>query len=103
MNCLILLPAESRWLRSPRGKSRLRRRRGIETQQLDPCEEKHRLRVLLNAAAKHYAATVNDANLSRGKTSKEEYDRIQAVVDEARKTAEAAHHALEQHKKEHGC
>jgi hypothetical protein len=68
-----------------------------------PCEEKHRLRVLYNRACERYSATVNDLILVRGKTTKEEYNRVQRFVDEARDASNAAGLALEQHKQEHGC
>jgi len=70
---------------------------------LIPCEEKDRLRALYNAAAECYATAVNQVNLSRGKTTQGEYNRVRALADEARSARDAAHLALEQHKQEHGC
>ena len=68
-----------------------------------PCEEKERLRVIYNVASEHYATTVNDVTVTRGKTSKQEYDRLQSVVDEARNARDLAHLTLEHHKQKHGC
>jgi hypothetical protein len=68
-----------------------------------PCEEKERLRVIYNAASEHYATTVNDVAVTRGKTSKQEYDRQQSLVDEARNVRDLAHLTLERHKQKHGC
>jgi ElaB/YqjD/DUF883 family membrane-anchored ribosome-binding protein len=70
---------------------------------LPPCEEKQRLRALYEMAAKSYAAAVNDVLANRGKTSKEDHDRLRARADEARSARNAARLALRQHKQEHGC
>jgi len=67
------------------------------------CDERQRLRVLYNTAAEHYAACVNEVNRVRGKTTKQEYDRVRALVDEARNARNAARLSLEQHKEQHGC
>ena len=60
------------------------------------------MRVLYDAAER-CATAVNLVNVSRGKTTKEEFDRVWALKDEARDARTAARLALEQHKKEHGC
>jgi len=70
---------------------------------LPPCEEKRRLRLVCKEAAERYAEAVDEANHLRGKTSKEQSDRLRAVVNEARNAHNAARLALEQHKQEHGC
>ena len=67
------------------------------------CDERQRLRALYNAAAEHYAACVNEVNRVRGKTTKQEYDRARALVDEARMARDTARQSLEQHKEQHGC
>jgi hypothetical protein len=67
------------------------------------CDERQRLRILYNAAAEHYTACVNEVNRVRGKTTKQEYDRARALVDEARNARNAARLSLEQHKTQHGC
>ncbi len=67
------------------------------------CDERQRLRALYNAAAEHYTACVNEVNRVRGKTTKQEYDRARALVDEARDARNAARLSLEQHKEQHGC
>jgi len=68
-----------------------------------PCKEKERLRVLYNAASEHYSATMNDVAVTRGKTSKQEHDRLQSLADEARNVGDRTHLALERHKQKHGC
>lgn len=67
------------------------------------CEEKKRLRALYQQADKRHSSAVSDVLRVRGKVSKEELDRIRALVDEARNARNLARVALEQHKKEHGC
>ncbi len=67
---------------------------------IDPCEEKQRLRVLYSQAKEGSSRAVNEVLLSRGKA---DYDRIRALADEARRAANSARSALEQHKQEHGC
>ena len=68
-----------------------------------PCDEKQRLTILYNAAAERFAACVNDVNQVRGQTSKNEYDRVRALADEARNSRNTTRLSLEQHKKDHGC
>lgn len=48
-------------------------------------------------------AAINDMVLARGKVSKEEYDRVRALADEARAALNRARQVLEQHKLDHGC
>lgn len=67
------------------------------------CDERQRLRALYNTAAEHYTACVNEVNRVRGKTTKQEYDRARALVDEARMARDTARQSLEQHKEQHGC
>ena len=67
------------------------------------CEEKERLRVFYKVASEHYTTAMNDVTLTRGKTSKQEYDRLQSLVDEARNARDQAHLELERHKQRHGC
>jgi hypothetical protein len=61
------------------------------------------LRDLYNEAAETYTSSVNDVNLSRGKTTKEDYDRLRDIGDRARTARDAAHSALDEHKRQHGC
>jgi hypothetical protein len=68
-----------------------------------PCDEKLRLRNLYNAAAEKFASAVNNVNVGRGKTTKEEYDRLRAIVDAARNKRNSAHLDLDRHTREHGC
>jgi len=70
---------------------------------LPPCEEKQRLRLVCKEAAERYAEAVDKANQHRGKTSKEQSERLRAVVNEVRNAHNAARLALQQHKQEHGC
>ena len=77
------------------------------------CTEKLQLRTIYGDALKRRDAAINDMVLARGKVSKEEYDRIRVLADEARAAlvladeARAAlnrsRQALEQHKLDHGC
>ena len=103
MNCLTLLPAESRWLRSPCARNPRQKLRGIETPNLPACDEKQRLRDRCSEATVQYASAVNAVMRSRGKVAEEEYGRIRDLVDEARNAARSARTALQQHKHEHGC
>ena len=67
------------------------------------CDEKNRLLGLYKSEVANYAATVSDLNLTRGKTSQREYDRLVVLSDEAWKTADLARLALERHSNKHGC
>ena len=67
------------------------------------CKERNRLIALYKAAVSHYSATVDDLNLASGKTSKQEYDRLLALSERDRASAEAALLALGDHTRKHGC
>ena len=67
------------------------------------CEEKHQLIGLFKAGVSHYSAMVNDLNLTRGKTSKHEYDRLVVQAEEARIASERARLALDRHIQKHNC
>jgi hypothetical protein len=67
------------------------------------CAEKLRLRTLYGEALKRRDGAINDMLLVRGQVSKEKYERIRALGDEARAALNVARQALEQHKHEHGC
>jgi hypothetical protein len=67
------------------------------------CNEKHQLIELFKAGVAHYSATVNDLNLTRGKISENEYDRLMSLVEEARVTSETARLTLDRHIQKHGC
>jgi len=69
----------------------------------DPCGEKQRLRVLYSQAVKANADAVNEVLFARGKAPREEYERLRARGDEARRVLNSSRSALEQHKQEHGC
>ena len=66
-------------------------------------KEKHRLLDLYKSEVAKYSAAVGDLNLSRGKTSQPEYDRLVILSDEAWKAADSARLALERHSNKHGC
>src|SRR5260370_37491942 len=67
------------------------------------CEEKQRLSVVYSEAVQVNSVAVNELLHARGKASKQEYDRLRAVRDEARHRLNSARSALEQHKQEHSC
>ena len=67
------------------------------------CAEKLQLRILSREALKRRDGAINDLLLARGKVSRQEYERIRALADEARAALNIARRALEQHKHEHGC
>jgi uncharacterized membrane protein len=67
------------------------------------CEEKSRLLDLYKAAVAAHSAAVKDMTLTRGKTSKLEYERIWNRAEQARADSDTASAALYQHTKEHGC
>jgi hypothetical protein len=70
---------------------------------LPPCEERQRLRILYEVAAKSYSTAINEVLASRGKTPKQEHDRVRAFMEEARSASKAAQLALQAHRQEHGC
>jgi len=67
------------------------------------CEEQGRLLDLYREAVSHYSATVNDMHLTRGKITKEEYDRLLRTTNKARADSETAYFSLERHVDKHGC
>jgi hypothetical protein len=67
------------------------------------CEEKYRLLDLFKAAVASYSIAVADLDLTRGKASKGDYDRLVGLSNVARKASESARLALEQHVAAHGC
>jgi hypothetical protein len=67
------------------------------------CAEKLLLRTLYGEALKRRDAAINAVLLIRGKVSKQEYDRVRALADEARVALNLARQALEQHKQDHSC
>jgi hypothetical protein len=68
-----------------------------------PCERQGQLLKLFRALVSSYSIAVNDLNLTRGKTSKQEYGRLLARWEQARKASERARLELELHIKEHDC
>ena len=61
------------------------------------------MRTLYTDAIKLRDKAVNDVLLFRGRATKQEYDRIRALADDARSVVNRARQALEQHKDAHGC
>jgi hypothetical protein len=70
---------------------------------LPPCKEKQRLRSIYAQAVERHNRLVNEVTAVRGKVSKEEYERVRALADNARNARTVARQALEQHKREHRC
>lgn len=67
------------------------------------CEEKHKLIEAYKSSVVNYATAVNDLNLTRGKTSKAEYDRLLVSSETTREISEIARLALDRHTREHDC
>jgi hypothetical protein len=68
-----------------------------------PREEQIRLLNLYKASVSNYSTSVNDLTVTRGKTSKHDYDRLVALRDKARTASEVARLALDRHTWEHAC
>ena len=71
--------------------------------QAEACSEKERLVDDYGAAVNEYGRTVNMLKHKMGVLLKDEYGEIRNFVEVARIRCEAAHQALEQHVREHGC
>jgi hypothetical protein len=67
------------------------------------CEEKTKLIEAYKSAVANYSTAVNDLNLTRGKISKVEYDRLLLNSETARVAAETARLDLDRHTRKHGC
>jgi hypothetical protein len=67
------------------------------------CEEKHRLIEAYKSSVVNYATAVNDLNLTRGKISKVEYDRLLSNSETAREASETARLELGRHTRKHDC
>jgi hypothetical protein len=72
-------------------------------QNLRLCPQRSSLLDELVVAANSYSEAVLALSAAAGKTSPSEYREMQADVKVARATAEAAHSALMDHMREHGC
>jgi hypothetical protein len=68
-----------------------------------PCAEKLQLLTIYQSAVTKYQAATEDLDLTRGKVSKMEYERLFAACDAARMASESARKALERHRREHDC
>ena len=67
------------------------------------CDEKYRLIEAYKSAVANYATAVNDLNLTRGKISKVEYDRLLLNSEDAHLGSETARLELNHHSRTHGC
>jgi len=67
------------------------------------CSEKERLVDDYGAAVSEYGRTVNMLKYKMGVLLKDQYGEIRNFIEVARIRCEAAHQALEQHVREHGC
>jgi hypothetical protein len=67
------------------------------------CEEKYRLLKLYKAALSAHTSVINDITLTQGWTSQEEYERLWALAENAKRDSEAASEELLRHTREHGC
>jgi len=54
------------------------------------CEDKQRLLILYQAKVSAHSTAINDMTLTRGRTSKEEYEHLWALAENARRDSEAA-------------
>jgi hypothetical protein len=68
-----------------------------------PCNERTLLLNVYRAKVAAYSASVNDLTLTRDKLPKEDYDRLAAIMEQARTTSEVARLAIDRHTLEHGC
>jgi hypothetical protein len=59
------------------------------------CEQKQRLIDLYSVAVAHYSTAISDINITRGKTSKTEYERLRSKAENLREIAESARLALD--------
>jgi len=71
--------------------------------QAEACSEKERLVDDYGAAVNEYGRTVNMLKHRMGVLLKDEYGEIRNFVEVSRTRCEAAHQALEEHVREHGC
>lgn len=67
------------------------------------CEEKARPVVDYEAKTARFSRAVTVLQSKMATSLKEEYDRLQRLVDEARVESEGPRLALESHISEHGC
>lgn len=67
------------------------------------CKEKARLVIDYDAKTASFSRAVTVFQGKLATSAKEEYDRLQRRVDEARVESEGARLALERHISEHGC
>jgi hypothetical protein len=69
----------------------------------EPCETKRQLLDAYQVATEAFARAVTVLNDWAGTSSRDEYERLRAAVDEARLKSEAARLMLEGHVASHGC
>ncbi len=68
-----------------------------------PCEEKRKLVSAYGVAVQRYSITVKDLDLTRGKITRQEYQNLFTLSEQARLEARKAHGALERHARNQGC
>jgi hypothetical protein len=66
-------------------------------------DEKSRLLELYKTAVLSHSAAINDLTVTRGRTSKQEYERIRTCAEKAKTDAEAAGREFFDHTQTHGC
>ena len=67
------------------------------------CEEKTKLIKAYKVSVANYSTAVNDLNLTRGKISKPEYDRLFLMSETARTASEEARLDLDRHTQKREC
>jgi hypothetical protein len=67
------------------------------------CDEKARLAQDFEAATRKFAEDVRQLQQNIGTLTREEYERLQRISDEARMKSEQARLALEHHVAAHDC
>jgi hypothetical protein len=67
------------------------------------CEERTRLLGIYEAKVSDHSVVIHGLSANVGKISKQEYDRIWNLAEQARTEVKAASVAFYQHMREHGC
>ena len=75
----------------------------VESQLLRDCTDRDRLRYVYEMALADYKRAVAVIQWARGKTSREDHERLLEYVDESQVKSEDARSALDTHIDGHGC
>jgi len=67
------------------------------------CEEKSRLLDVYGAKVSAHSVALIDISVTREKISKQEYDHLWNLAEQASVESDAASSAFYQHRQEHGC